>query len=504
MQVPRLQILLSGAWWLSRAHTQFTHHREGHDHQSHAHLHVAKSREQPELSPRDISETPLAVEIINNTPHENIHVYILTNYDNGIALITSESQFFSPRAYTQGRTTPTPEEANLGIPLGTSGSTKRLDKLPIQLLSARIVISVGTLNVTKTTASLSMPGYLGGTFEALTDWSFIEANVQDDTLYVNPTFVDFAGLPLDFDLTTPSSTSEYTGLLSDGIGRLCQQLREAQAEDGQPWSDLCLKDSNGGDLRIKSPAHDEGFDGYWDKYIEQVWQHYSSTGLAFVVNGDTKIECRTDIVKEVMTCNGTSAEFAKPTSSDIWGCDGSTTFGHSDPTIHALGPAFCAAIHRGTLLVPGGETQPCLRSDKYYPPDQRHNKYASLLHVQQFNHTGYAFPYDDVKAASDDDVSGLLAGSHPTCLRIYVGGRSQHPLVGSGPSPSDSLSMSPSFTNCSFDARSRQLPTKPSQSTTVALSSTTWSSASPLTGVSWAASQFASGSCDQTVEAATT
>lgn len=50
-----------------------------------------------------------------------------------------------------------------------------------------------------------MPGYLDDTLEVRTDWSFKETNLQDNALYVNPTFVDFAGLPPDFDMSTPSN-----------------------------------------------------------------------------------------------------------------------------------------------------------------------------------------------------------------------------------------------------------------------------------------------------------
>lgn len=470
----RCSLLLSSTLLLTEAYAEAIRHQHGHDVPLHAHLHVPKARELSTLSRRDVSNDTLAVEIINNTPNDNICAYIITNYGDDVALITSESQYFSPAEAKQGIATITPEEANNGILLGPPGSIKRLNSLPIGLLSARIVASLGSLNVTRNAASLSMPEYLGNTSDAMTNWWFIEANLQANALYVNPTFVDFAGLPLDFDLITPSSMSKYTGLRDGGIGRVCQQLGEEQAKDGQPWSSLCMRDSDGANLRVMSPAHDDGFNDYWENYIDQVWEHYSTTSLTFVVNGDTKIQCCTDVTKNVMTCDGTSAEFAKPSTSDIWGCVGGTTFGHGDPRMHALGPAFCAAIHRGLLLVPGGEIQPSLRSDKYYPPNQTHNRYASVLHKQQFNHTGYAFPYDDVKATDDDDASGLLVGRDPTCLRIYVGGRDRDQLAGYHAFPSDGHSTSPSLSDSLFSGINRLPPTISSHSVVALSSAVRW------------------------------
>lgn len=207
-------LLLSGVLLLAEAHTEALRRQQDHHVRKHAHHHA---RQPSASSACNVGDDALAIELINNTPKDNIHAYVLTNYGDGVALITTESQYFSPGEAEQGRGTMTPGQANDGILLGPPGSMTRLNCLPIGLLSARIIASVGLLNVTKNSASLSMPGYLDNTPGVRSDWSFIEANLQDNTLYVNPTFVDFAGLPVDFDLVTLSSASRYTGLGLDGI-----------------------------------------------------------------------------------------------------------------------------------------------------------------------------------------------------------------------------------------------------------------------------------------------
>lgn len=480
MKIPQLALGLLGASALAANH--------GHMH-THGHHRMAGT---PQIAARDGGNPPFAVDIINNTPNNNVHVYMITDYEGDHALITSETLFFSPVDSVQGKAMMSPQVANKGLQLGAQGSVKRFDSLPIKLLSARIVVSLGPLNVTGDLNQLSMPDFLGTSAEGNTSWWFMEANLPDTCMYANPTFVDFAGLTLDFDLDIPGKTFSYTGLGSDGIDQACQQLAAEQAKDNQPWSDLCMQDGDGKNLRIKSPSHCDGFDKYWDDYIDQVWQHYSTTSLTFLLNGESTAECRTDVSKQVMTCNGTSAEFAKPGSSDTWGCVGNTTFRHSDPRLNCLGPAFCAAFHRGTLLIPGGEVQPSLKSDEYYPLDQTHNKYARIMHELQANHTGYAFPYDDVTAPGDEDVSGLLVGDEPSCLRIYVGGRDagQDGAVG-GESPVVSGSASASATgsgsstntaDTSFESMTIAASSTPSTTSTTISSSTT--SSEPTTSTS--------------------
>lgn len=461
-------------------------HQHQHGHAVHDHIHKRDHAYSTALNTRDTNTTPLAVEFINNTPNNDIHVYIFTNYENnGFALITSATTYFCPAELPWNTKMMTPAQANNGILLGGQESITRLDSIPLILNSSRIFVSEGPMNLTQDVASLFQPDFNWNSAEYNSSWGFVEANLGGTCMYVNPTFVDFAGLPLDFDLEAHGDVFEYTGLGSiEGYDEVCQQFAAEQAKDSQLWSNLCLKDANGTNLRIVSPEHSTDFAKFWDDYVDRVWDYYSTRSLTFRLNNDA-VECRTDVSRQVMTCNGTIAEFAKPGTSETWGCVGPTTFRHLDPRLNSIGPAFCAAFHRGTLLIEGGDMQPSLRSDRYYPADQTHNKYARILHERQFNHTGYAFPYDDVTAAWDDDASGLQVGENSTCLRIYVGGR----YPGKSFSPSNATDVSAS-TSKSTGASAAALPPSSGLSSlsTAAGSALSSPSASPITNSSWSTS----------------
>jgi hypothetical protein len=155
-----------------------------------------------------------------------------------------------------------------------------------------------------------------------------------------------------------------------------------------------------------------------------------------------------------MVCDGTSLPFPKPASSEIWGCNTGPFANTGDACHDHTGSRFCAAIHRGTLLLPGGAIQPNLSISKYYPGDAPHNKYARIVHEVQVDHTGYTFPYDDVKPDFNSEVSGTISGKNPSVLRIHVGGRD----LGSGPQSSASFSSSTSSTSSPSSPSSRLSP----------------------------------------------
>lgn len=52
---------------------------------------------------------------------------------------------------------------------------------------------------------------------------------------------------------------------------------------------------DGKDLRIKRPSQRDEFAKIWENYIDQVWQHYSTTSLTFLLKEDANAECRTDV-----------------------------------------------------------------------------------------------------------------------------------------------------------------------------------------------------------------
>ena len=75
---------------------------------------------------------------------------------------------------------------------------------------------------------------------------------------------------------------------------------------------------------------------------------------------------------------------------------------------------------RSTLLLDGGDVQPSLSSDSYYTADPT-NHYSRLVHDNEVDGRGYAFPYDDVNPDGHGDSSGLVHSGAPKTLTVYVG-----------------------------------------------------------------------------------
>jgi hypothetical protein len=422
------------------------------------------------INKRDGTPSTVTIELVNNINSANVHAYIQST-DGGSkekVLITSEGQVYKPVASSKDVATPVPKSAKCGIPLGPLGSTTTIT-MPIPLLTGRIYVADGELEIgalqVGSTTELQYPSFANPHDPNFnTSFGFVEINQPDSTMWVNPTYVDFVGLPIAMEMVLNDHSLNVSGMPSNGVKQVCDLLANEENKDGYPWSSLCLKDDNGVPFRVLSPEHKSGaFTNYFDDYINQVWTRFGTEGIVFdLQSNQPKVSCH--MHGESMVCDGTSLPFPKPASSEIWGCNTGPFANAGDACHDHTGSRFCAAIHRGTLLLPGGAIQPDLSISEYYPGDAPHNKYARIVHEVQVDHMGYTFPYDDVKPDFNSEVSGTISGKNPSVVRIFVGGRE----LGSGPQSSASFSSSTSSTSFS----------RPPSSTTSSPSSTS-SSSSP-------------------------
>ncbi|WPH03947.1 glycoside hydrolase family 64 protein [Acrodontium crateriforme] len=95
----------------------------------------------------------------------------------------------------------------------------------------------------------------------------------------------------------------------------------------------------------------------------------------------------------------------------------------SDNGIHrAVVPRLCAAFHRATILLNGGNVQPSLPASSYYTVNPT-NYYNLFVHQNEADGRGYAFSYDDVNPSTGGpDQSGVLVNMNAQLLQISVGG----------------------------------------------------------------------------------
>jgi hypothetical protein len=123
-------------------------------------------------------------------------------------------------------------------------------------------------------------------------------------------------------------------------------------------------------------------------------------------------------------CEGDNRPYAAPTAEDIFGCN-TGPFGilEDDNDVHkAIVPRLCAAYNRGTFLIKNGNIQPHVKPNEYYAGSETKNWYSAVVHANQLDNRGYAFSYDDVSVDNESDTAGVVTGTNPEVLTIFVGG----------------------------------------------------------------------------------
>lgn len=377
----------------------------------------------------------LNISMVNNLASSNVHAYVTGLDTNGLlVMLLPNGSWYYPTATSSG----VPQEIteDVAIPLGAKGSTT-LVTLPGYISAGRVWFADGSLTFYTVmsgsgTASLVEPSAVNPSDpSADVNWGFVElTNTSDDGIYANISYVDFLGLPLGMELiATDGSTQTAEGVDADSIDSICADLATQQATDGYPWGDLCMTDTSGNYLRVLAPPdyisiEPNAFKDYWTTYVDQVWAHYNTTPLTI----DTQAaagEVNCTVSGSTLYCAGDNRGYAKPSASDIFGCStGPFAFASGDNAVHyAVVPRLCAAFHRTTLLLKGGNVQPSLDSSYFYTAEPS-NFYSAFVHDYEIDGKGYAFSYDDVTPDDAVNESGLVSTLNPKLLKVTIGGPS--------------------------------------------------------------------------------
>ncbi|KAI6086386.1 glycoside hydrolase family 64 protein [Hypoxylon rubiginosum] len=375
---------------------------------------------------------PLTISLVNNFGGGQLNVYVSGLDVNGaVVLLGANGAWYYPNP--AGSQVPVAIDAGVAHAMNAEGQTTQIT-LPDFLSSGRIWVAEGelqffTVAAADGSAQLVEPSAANPSDpSAAVNWGFVEfTNTEKGGIYANISFVDFVGLVFGMTLTLGSGEVQTVkGLQQNAVATICDELKTQAASDGQPWDKLCVVDSSGKPLRILNPnlylsMAPTAFSGYYDSYIDQVWSKYTNEDLTIDTQTDAgKVACR--VAGDQMTCAGDNRAYPKPTIIDIFGCN-SGPFGEigTDNDVHrAVVPRLCAAFYRTTLLVDGGNVQPSLGSSTYYANNPT-SHYGRLVHKHETDGKGYAFSFDDVNPAGENEA-GVVAGMNPTVMELTIGG----------------------------------------------------------------------------------
>ncbi|MFD0264853.1 beta-1,3-glucanase family protein [Kitasatospora indigofera] len=375
----------------------------------------------------------LPLDLVNTTGSGTVYAYVLGRdpaAGGNWAFVQSDGRtLYHPPSPSADQT---PLGVDCAIALNASGAGARGVTLP-HLDSGRIYFSVGAklTFLMNRGGGLALPSVSNPSDPNIAvRHDFCEFTYNNDQLYANITFVDMVGLPISFRLDTTGATQNVRGLPSDGLSRVAAALRAQSAADGSDWSKLIVP-GGGSDLRVLSPnlairGNSALFKGYFDDYVNQVWDKYRSTDLRI----DTQFTWGTvtgRVSGDQLTFPGVGS-FGKPSTLAIFSCsDAPFTTGNDE--MGNLSARLAAALNRTTLL--DNAFQPTGENPAAFYTRARTNHYARILHSTTPDGLGYAFPYDDVHPAAVD-FEGKVQSGAPTRFTITVGGSAGGP----GPSPS--------------------------------------------------------------------
>ncbi|WP_250007409.1 beta-1,3-glucanase family protein [Actinoplanes sp. M2I2] len=339
----------------------------------------------------------LPVVVKNDTGRaDNVFLYVLgTNLTTGKLGYVNAAGGFT--AWTGGGPVPVPAP-DVSIAGPGKGATTTL-KLP-KNLSGRLYMSFGEkLDFRLTGDGLVQPApWAGGdpNRDVLFDWS--EFTLNDSGLWLNSSQVDMFAVPHVVSVTGGNGATASTGELKAG-GR--QRVIDA-VKASPDFARSVVTRADGTVLRVLAPgkAADAGLMSptYLDSYITGAWNAYASktlTVVPFTDRPDTKFLGRTtgNVMNFTDSTGKTVASFTKPSTANVWGCDGALG-APNDLIVGPIARTLCAAMTRTTL---GRlDTQPSGTAADFYRGNPA-NLYAKVIHDSMVDGKAYAFAFDDVQ-----------------------------------------------------------------------------------------------------------
>ncbi|GLY94320.1 beta-1,3-glucanase family protein [Actinoplanes sp. NBRC 103695] len=350
-----------------------------------------------EEQPPPAASNVLPLTVTNKTGrNEQVFLYVLgVNLGTGkLGYVDGSGAFHN---WTGGQPVPVPApDVAIAGPANGGATTIKLPKG----LSGRLYLSFGRkLDFRLSTDGLVQPApWAGGdpNRDILFDWS--EFTLNDSGLWLNSSQVDMFAVPHVVSVRGGDGRTIRTGEVKPG-GR----QRVINAIKAQPGFERSVYTrSDGTVLRVLAPgkAADSGaFDpNYLDPYIASAWNAYASKTLTVTPFGDrpdVKYLGRTagTVMNFTDGSGRTVASFNRPSTSNVWGCDGALG-APNDQVVGPIARTLCAALHRSTLGTI--DTQPGGTAGDFYKGSLT-NHYSRVIHENMVDGKAYGFAFDDVQ-----------------------------------------------------------------------------------------------------------
>ncbi len=339
----------------------------------------------------------LPVTVSNHTGQAGpVYLYVL-----GVDLNTDKLGYvnaggtFTPWSLPGGPTPIAAPDASIAGPADGSAVTIKVPKN----LSGRVYFAFGDkLDFSLVDAGLVQPApwnKVDKNTDNLFDWS--EFTFNDDGLWLNSSQVDQFAVPHEVNVTDGAGTSIKTGdVVAGGREKVIDQVKATPG-----YGKTVMTGRDGKVLRVLAPgkATDSGLmsTSYLDDYIDQAWSAYTSkklTVVPFEYEPSKKFYGTTS--GDTMTFTDASgaqvATFEKPTTSDVWDCDGNLA-APNNLTVGPIARTLCSALHRGTLG--DSTTEPVNDAAKFYQRTAT-NHYSAIIHDNMTDGKAYGFAFDDV------------------------------------------------------------------------------------------------------------
>ncbi len=342
------------------------------------------------------SPSVLPVTVTNNTGRgDAVHLYVIGTLGGRWGYVTPSGTF---NPWPAGGLPPVPAP-DVAIPGPGNGGSSEL-RIP-KGLSGRVYMAMGE----KLKFFITPDGFVQPAAWAPNDpnagvlFDTSEFTFNDAGLWINSSQVDFFAIPHAVTVTNGAGVTRRTGdVVNDGRNKVINAVRATPG-----WEKSVVTRADGTVLRVLAPgkAADAGLfnPNYLDSYINTAWNAYTNRTLTVVPRDfepNRKFFGRTSGNNMVFTdASGAQvATVAKPTTANVWGCDGVFNAPNVFPFIESeIKRTLCTALVRGTLG--SSDVEPVLNASAFYK-NSAPNHYSRIIHANMVDGRAYGFAYDDV------------------------------------------------------------------------------------------------------------